>query len=143
MAKSLATNVREFNQAVTRFEKTLVPEQVALLHKKIALEALRRVVLKTPVDTGRARGNWQTTIDSPAEGEVRGRWKKTGRRSKQVGQSTEVMKGAQIIATARPFSTIFLTNNVPYIVRLENGWSKQAPKGMVSTTVEELRAMFP
>jgi hypothetical protein len=31
----------------------------------------------------------------------------------------------------------FLTNNLPYALRLEYGWSKQAPHGMVGVTVKE------
>lgn len=34
-------------------------------------------------------------------------------------------------------AAIFLTNNLPYIERLERGWSKQAPTGMVALTVAE------
>lgn len=29
----------------------------------------------------------------------------------------------------------YIANNTPYAVRLENGWSRQAPQGMVSLTV--------
>jgi hypothetical protein len=32
---------------------------------------------------------------------------------------------------------IFLTNTLPYILRLEEGYSKQAPIGMVYTTLRE------
>jgi hypothetical protein len=33
--------------------------------------------------------------------------------------------------------TIYLTNNLPYIRRLEEGYSQQAPAGMVALTVQE------
>lgn len=33
--------------------------------------------------------------------------------------------------------SIFLTNSLPYALRLEYGWSSQAPVGMVRTTVTE------
>jgi len=35
---------------------------------------------------------------------------------------------------------IFIVNGLPYINRLENGWSQQAPNGMVAITLAELPA---
>jgi len=37
---------------------------------------------------------------------------------------------------------VWITNNVDYIEKLEHGGSQQAPQGMVSVTVAELRTMF-
>jgi hypothetical protein len=34
---------------------------------------------------------------------------------------------------------VFLVNNLPYGPRLERGWSKQAPSGMVGITVAEFQ----
>ena len=31
----------------------------------------------------------------------------------------------------------YLSNSLPYAVPLENGWSKQAPQGMVKLTAQE------
>ena len=31
----------------------------------------------------------------------------------------------------------FIVNNVPYSIRLENGWSRQAPQGIVARAVQE------
>ena len=36
----------------------------------------------------------------------------------------------------------YLTNNVPYIERLEYGWSDQAPKGMMRTTLRSARKLL-
>ena len=33
----------------------------------------------------------------------------------------------------------YLVNNLPYIRRLEQGWSQQAPAGMVAVTVSEFQ----
>jgi hypothetical protein len=38
---------------------------------------------------------------------------------------------------------IFLTNALPYAIRLENGWSKtQAPQGMVKLSLAEITAKY-
>lgn len=117
-----------FSLEVEQFAKGLMPKQVLILQKKIALEALARVVQKTPVDTGRARGNWQVTVGTPAEGELA----VTGR----------VEPASSGLAALKPFDVVYIVNNVDYIIYLEGGSSGQAPAGMVAVTVEELRSMF-
>jgi len=36
---------------------------------------------------------------------------------------------------------IYLTNNLPYAQRLEEGYSQQAPAGMVALTIQEFQAI--
>jgi len=122
-------NLDSFNKALEKTIQTLPIEGALRLQRMISLEALKRIVLKTPVDTGRARGNWQTTINIPAVGE---KW-----------DNTNIAAGATIIGTLKSFGTIFISNNLVYILPLEHGHSKQAPHGMVAVTIEELRMMFP
>ena len=45
------------------------------------------------------------------------------------------------IAPAKFGATIYLVNNLPYAVRLEYGWSKQAPAGMVRITAAEFQSI--
>jgi hypothetical protein len=105
-----------------------------LIVRKVALDLLRGVVLMTPVLTGRARANWQTTIGTPAIGEVP--WVE----GSPGGAADKALSDGQVeVAAAQGDVTIFLTNNVPYIVALEEGHSKQAPEGMVRQTI----ARFP
>ena len=35
----------------------------------------------------------------------------------------------------------YIANNLPYAIRLENGWSRQAPVGMVSVTVARFQSI--
>ena len=111
--------------------------------RKIALEMFRRIILKSPVDTGRFRGNWQLAIGSVPEG--------TLELDDKTGTAT-IAKGA---ATALGFNageTIFFANNLPYARRLEeggypdgpkveNGRSSQAPNGMVALTIQEFQSV--
>ena len=55
-------NIGEFERDVQHFLTDLLPDDVIKAHKKIVLEALRSLVKLTPVDTGRARGNWFVSI---------------------------------------------------------------------------------
>lgn len=141
------SNIGEFEIAVLAAEDT-AKRQLVTVHKKIILEALSRVVKKTPVDTGRARGNWQVTIGSPATGtlDIKDRKRRkpgtpaprTATRDAAAAQE----RALATISSLQPFASVWISNNLDYIIYLENGSSKQAPNGMLSVTVEELRAMF-
>jgi hypothetical protein len=127
----MASNVRSFNLALQRHAREMPAEGIQKIHRALALEALRGVVLMSPVDTGRFRGNWQQTTDEPATG--------TLETTDKSGGAT-IAKGAAQIAQIEPFSVSWLSNNLPYAARLENGYSKQAPSGMLSVTVARLRS---
>lgn len=124
----MTTNLPEFVAEVRAFGRNVVPEALVAFHRKVALEALGRVVRKTPVDTGRARSGWQTTVGQEPDSEV--------------GLPDPVASGAAVLGNLQPFETVYLSNNVPYIGFLENGSSQQAPNGMVAVTLQELRGIF-
>lgn len=141
----MSDNFAEFNKEIDDFAKT-IPDKVSTLQKKIVLEALKRLVEKTPVATGRAKGNWQVAIDMAAEGQLEV--------TDKEGVAT-VTKGIAAIADLPPYSIVWISNNVDYIEFLEDGsgrgptekltsdgHSTQSPAGMLAITIEELRTMF-
>ena len=98
-----------------------------------ALEALNRIVLKTPVDTGRARGNWNVLIGTGDEEDADDSEDKSG--------AAAISRGGDVIggyARETGFPVISIYNNLPYIERLEDGYSDQTPEGMVAVTAAEL-----
>jgi hypothetical protein len=108
-------------------------DELRTVVRKIALEALSRITNRTPVDTGRARGNWFVQIGD-AGVEVSTTVDKNG--------GVTISRGAAVVATyknERGFPQIVIYNNLPYIGRLEDGYSNQAPTGMVEVTVTELQ----
>lgn len=105
-----------------------------LVVQKVAVDILSRVVKRSPVDTGRFRGNWQVTIGLPASGNV-------ATNDKSGAQA--INSGAAVLASFQIGPSIFITNNLPYGPRLEyEGWSKQAPAGMVRITVAEYEGLI-
>ena len=110
-------------------------EKIDIALQKIGVDALKNVVKKSPVDTGRFRGNWQTTIS--------GTTSNTLKRTDRVGNATINAGTTKIVRfDYKKNKRIFIQNNLPYANRLENGWSKQAPKGMVSQTIQLLNARY-
>lgn len=125
--------VEQFNQKLRDFAMKMAPEQVAKMERKIVLEALRRLVTKTPVDTGRARGGWQVEIGQFPKGQVD--------RLDPDGQAT-ISAGSAVAGEIRTPVRCVIANNVEYIEALEHGHSQQAPNGMLGLTVDELGRMF-
>lgn len=102
-----------------------------LVVRKVALDVGSRVVLRSPVDTGRFRANWQYGVGRPNTAVLEA-VDKSGQSS--IGRITA---GA---ATARLGDVIYVSNSLPYALKLEAGSSKQAPGGMVGLTVVEFQA---
>ncbi len=81
------------------------------------------------MDTGRARSNWQVNLDGPATGVVEP--------LDRSGQ-TAMDRGQVVVSSYRgggKNDSIHITNNLPYIERLNEGHSAQAPTGFVELAV--------
>lgn len=92
------------------------------------LEARTRIIVRTPVDTGRARANWQYGFGSAPSGEIAG--------ADKSGSSASARIAGQIPAKAAG-GVHYIVNNLSYIQSLEDGGSTQAPAGMVGVTLAE------
>lgn len=102
--------------------------------RKITLELLSKVVLKSPVDTGRFRSNWYASINYASK-EVSASVDKSGTGTISRGNST-------INSYRIGDAAIYLSNNLPYAYRLETGYSKQAPSGMARLSVMEIASKY-
>jgi hypothetical protein len=122
-----------FRLALERFGENAAGK-TQLIVRKVALDLFRGVVMDTPVDTGRARANWQVSLGRPAIGQV-----KHDSGSPELAAEAAIGAGTPTIQAAPGDVAIYLTNNVPYIVPLEEGHSGQAPQGMVRKNI----ARFP
>ena len=106
-------------------------EDVNKLARATAFNLLTGIVKKTPVDTGRARGNWQLNINNPIS---------SISDEKSQSGAAAINKGAAVIGKAKDieFPVFWLTNNLPYIGRLNNGYSQQAPAKFVETEIKRV-----
>jgi hypothetical protein len=129
----MTSNSRQFSIEIDKMMDGAY-DNLKTVVRVIALEALKRVVMRTPVLSGRARGNWGVSIGNSPSFQVDTSVDKSG--------TVTISKGESVIATYEQvdgFPVISLLNNLPYINRLENGYSKQSPAGMVAITVAELQ----
>lgn len=95
------------------------------------LGVFSRTIARTPVDTGRLRNNWHTSIGRASEGKRKSN--KSG--ANAISNASEVM-----LKKFKLGNTVYFSNNLPYAGRVEYGsWSKQAPRGMLRVSILELQ----
>ena len=87
------------------------------LLRAYALEIFTRVVRRTPIDEGTARGNWNVAQGAPDDTVVQG------------GRSTEP---PALIGTMEAGNTYYVTNATPYIEVLEFGGYPNPPNRVVT-----------
>jgi len=106
----------------------VVEAELSQTVRKAAFFVLRSLIVSSPVDTGRFKGNWQVGIGEKVTG-VTERLDKGGAVTLQAGLS--VIKSKAVI------HNLWISNNLPYAERIENGWSTQAPSGVVALAMRK------
>ncbi|MGL5904192.1 MAG: hypothetical protein ACRCZO_16035 [Cetobacterium sp.] len=101
--------------------------------RAVSLKLFSAIIKASPVDTGRFRMNWQTSGAVPRTGLVAGT-DATGNKA--------VNSASTFIMNTPVWQDFTLTNNLPYAQRLEYGWSKQAPVGMVRVNVARFNTLL-
>lgn len=123
------------------------PAQHAVV-RKITLDIDRSVSKRSPVDTGRFKGNWMLGVNSQPLGY---NWALKDEKPKgQVGDTVGIHAG--ILPKQAAGNVYWLVNNLPYANALEDGHSPQAPapwgivnitlikfEGIVDTAMESVR----
>ena len=109
--------------------------------KVITLDAHANLVEDTPRRTGWARSNWVPSIGSPAKLDGTPPKGDDAAAAEARQRASAAQSGiAQVVAAYKlPLGRIYISNNVPYITRLNEGSSKQAPAGFVQSAI--LRAV--
>lgn len=116
-------------------------DKAELVVRRAALELYGQMIERSPVGNpdlwkspatsgyvgGRFKNNWQVGIGSIDT--------RTNRGVDDSG-SGAITSGNAALKAWTPGKTIFLSNSMPYAYRLETGWSKQAPSGIVRLTVQ-------
>jgi hypothetical protein len=102
-------------------------DQLEAKARKIAFEAFSRVIYRSPVRTGHFRASWVASEGAPGVS----------------GTSTNIASSQAEAAKALTFKiggVWYFSNSLPYAQRLEYGYSRQAPMGIVRLTVLEMKA---
>ena len=133
---SLARDVRVFAHKTKQDTRAVI--------RASTLEISASIILRTPVDSGRARNGWYATLDTPST-----KIPKKTKASKNINAPGPDSNSARAISRATAVisdfggNVYYLTNNLPYIRRLEyEAWSTQAPAGMMRVSAAEYAAVL-
>lgn len=102
-----------------------VQQNIPKMMRGVAEAVVDSVANSTPQLTGQAAGNWKTTVGSPSSAWDQG----------PNSPSTSLADAAAALSTLREGQVIYISNNVPYIVDLNQGSSAKAPAGFVEMSV--------
>lgn len=107
---------------------------------KIAFDIYYRVTLKSPVDTGRFKGNWNVSVGAP-DFSVTESFSQSS-----LGTAPDATKASavqSVLLKVDGTKPVYICNGLPYAGRLEAGYSKtQAPLGMVDVTLIEMQSVL-
>ncbi len=106
-------------------------DEVNKVARATTINVLKGVVLSTPIDTGRARGNWQVSVSKPINSSTD--------TNDKAGSST-ISKGAATTLAHKQvkYPIFWVVNNLPYIEELNRGTSTQAPAKFVETVIKRV-----
>lgn len=96
--------------------------------RRVALAATQTLITSTPVDTGAARSNWQVGLGGPVD---------DVREPLATGASATgpAISAAQEEIAGFVEGELYISNPLPYIGRLNEGSSSQAPEGFVEKAI--------
>jgi hypothetical protein len=115
-------------------EKRELEKLVGTLSRRLSSDILSRLVLASPVDTGRFRGNWQMDVGRFIDDELA--------IEDKSGAITISRELAKLRGSSAPFTIITIQNNLPYAGRLNDGHSRQAPAGFVEAAIDQAVSPF-
>jgi len=118
---------RQWDAIAKRLDKRL-DDKTNKLMRGVMLGIAADVIKDTPVDTGRARSNWNVSTSRPnlATTETIVSEFAKQREAKEFTMSVDFWNG----------EVGYVANGLPYIVPLEEGSSQQQPKGWVRRAVQ-------
>ena len=136
MANEITVNLIPFNADLKKFADQIQVDIVTVT-KKVAIEIFTKVTERTPVDTGRARANWNISLGSPDLSTT-----PPGTHAEFQGDPTgaATQKAQAVLGGMQQPEVIWIANGLPYIARLNDGYSQQSPAAFVETAIAEVEA---
>jgi len=122
-----------FNKDLSRFNRKITGNSPKFV-RSVTMQAYKMLTQETPVDTGRAKGNWYINPTNP---DLTTNDDTTHSGKGQPASPIRIM--AEVAKVTGKEDKIFITNNLPYIGKLERGSSQQSPAGMLQVTSDKLK----
>lgn len=107
--------------------KGLTEKKITKVYRIAVMETTKDIIMDTPVDEGRLRGNWRAGINDQPSGQLE--------MLDKTGMAT-IERITAIIAPLQYDQKLVFCNNLPYAIPIEYGHSREkAPQGMVRRNI--------
>jgi hypothetical protein len=122
--------------------ENIMNRRCADLVKMAGIEFFRQVIISTPVDTGRARMGWSISVNAPSDylpAPAPDNWKGRSRGGSEYYPVPDIAKNSKLgVITVN--DKVFITNNVPYMEKLNKGYSRQEAARFVERAAARVQA---
>lgn len=126
----MSQSLRDFARYMTD-RANAMPTESSEVAVKVARAILRDLVTVTPVDSSKAVSNWQVALESKAGGRLDPYFYGSHGSTQELSAAAALAAAELVFKQKKPGQSIVISNNLPYIRRLNDGYSKQAPAGFV------------
>lgn len=112
---------------------------------KIATTIVGDLVYHTPVDTSQALSNWDVTLGTRADFKHGPHFPGQAGSTQRQSAAETLRLAKQVLQNKKPGQSIFITNNQPYIRRLNDGTHSQQPGGFLERALllgRKIKAQF-
>lgn len=130
----MAKNLLDLAERLEKKAKA-IDEAASQTAADTALAIVGDLAYKTPVDTSQALSNWQVTLQNPASGKISPHFPGLQGSTYRQSAAETINIAKAVLKNKKPGQAIYITNNLPYIRRLNDGYSGQAPAGFVERAV--------
>lgn len=130
MARGLLDLSKDMNSLAAK-----VPKTVADVGNRVVLTVVSDLAFKTPVDTSQALSNWIVSVGSPSTAQIKPHYR-GDLGSTQISSAQETIAAAKaVLKNRKAGQKVYITNRLPYIKRLNEGYSRQQPAGFVERSI--------
>lgn len=102
---------------------------------QVALTIVGELAFKTPVDSSKALSSWFVSLGAPSSVVGKAHYSGEYGSTKNMSAAETLAKARKVLASKKAGQVIYITNNQPYIKRLNNGYSSQQAAGFVERAV--------
>lgn len=130
------TDLKNFGKRMNKLSDEMFVK-VGKIHRAVALTVVKELINNTPVDTGRARSNWQASLNKPEKAIVDAFSEGEGLGIDETSNAVGALDEANgEIGKHLSGQDIYITNNLKYIGILNDGSSKQQPALFVERAIK-------
>lgn len=124
-------NLHDLADRLLALAKDGFDDKTNQLKVRVATAVIQDLIYSTPVDSSQALSNWQITLGDPSAHRIPPIYPGSKGSTQDASSEAALALALSILKTVKPGQSVWIQNVLPYIRRLNDGYSYQAPAGFV------------